>query len=219
MDPQFVVFLYSKYSPNCKKLLDIIQSYGMKIDSLCIDNDSVRKRILTSKNVSIKIVPCILIGFQDGVIEKYDGDHATEWITKVISNLQTEHSPKPQPQYQPPSSSSDVLHPSPQPQRPPQQNRSPPQSTSVSDLEYDEPRQPHPPRQPKNIPPPPEEYYEEPVVEPPQRPGLDQRSVIGGGQNKPKPKKGPNDTSDILTKAQEMQKMRETDEPQQQRNR
>ena len=55
MEPQFSVLLYSKYSPLSKKILDIIQSSPVNLEqvvslqTLCIDNEKVRKRIYQNK--------------------------------------------------------------------------------------------------------------------------------------------------------------------------
>jgi hypothetical protein len=221
MDPQFVVLLHSKYSSNCKKLLQTIDQYGLKIDTLCVDNEKVRKRVVKSKNVPVKVVPCILLGFPGGTIEKYDGEHAFEWITKVIGNINsskpqrpTQQGP-PQPiQTYPPQQQPPQQQPMQQPQQPMRQ--SPQRGTSVDDLEYYEaPQQPQQPPQQQPMPPqqqpmppqqqgppqPDNEYFEEPPIE-----------FRGGvGQNKPKPTKGPDGSSDIMAKAQEMQKMREAE--------
>jgi len=106
MEPQFSVLLYSKYSPLSKKLLDIIQSSPVNLEqivslqTLCIDNEKVRKRIYQNKQIDITSVPCILVIFPDGGIEKYDGAPAFQWIEEIIQKFAPP--PPPPPPQQPP---------------------------------------------------------------------------------------------------------------------
>lgn len=105
MEPQFSVLLYSKYSPLSKKILDIIQSSSVNLEqivslqTLCIDNEKVRKRIYQNKQIDITSVPCILVIFPDGGIEKYDGAPAFQWIEEILQKFA--YSPPP-PQQPPP---------------------------------------------------------------------------------------------------------------------
>tara|TARA_Y100000389_G_scaffold61028_1_gene57150 strand:- start:5461 stop:6264 length:804 start_codon:yes stop_codon:yes gene_type:complete len=105
MEPQFSVLLYSKYSPLSKKILDIIQSSPVNLEqivslqTLCIDNEKVRKKIYQNKQIDITSVPCILVIFPDGGIEKYDGVPAFQWIEEILQKFAP---PPPQPQQPPP---------------------------------------------------------------------------------------------------------------------
>jgi hypothetical protein len=86
MNPQFTVLLYSKYSTNSKKILDIIENSGSNLAKsdnlqfLCIDNDIIRERIKQNKQIDISVVPCILIIYPDGGVEKYDDSKAFKWV-------------------------------------------------------------------------------------------------------------------------------------------
>ena len=52
MDPQLLVLLYSKYSSSSKNLMNMIDQSGINftnqfaLQSLCIDNEDIRKRII-----------------------------------------------------------------------------------------------------------------------------------------------------------------------------
>jgi len=104
MDPQFSVLLYSKYSPLSEKILDIIRSSPVNLEqvvslqTLCIDNEKIRKRIYQNKQIDITSVPSILVIFPDGVIEKYDGVSVFQWIEEILHKF----TPPPQPQQPPP---------------------------------------------------------------------------------------------------------------------
>jgi hypothetical protein len=86
MDPEYIIILYSKYSPQCQKILQVYNPNIMDyIKMVCIDNSVYRKKILSSKNLSIKTVPCVLLMYPGGKIEKFEGANVTEWILQQIS--------------------------------------------------------------------------------------------------------------------------------------
>ena len=84
------ILLYSKYSVSSKKLIDFINSSGIdltnliKLQLLCIDNEEVRKRIIKNKQIDITSVPCLLLIYQDGGLEKYDSDAVFKWFEQII---------------------------------------------------------------------------------------------------------------------------------------
>lgn len=90
MEPRLSVLLYSKYSSLSKNLMDMIQTSGVDfvnkfaLQSLCIDNEKIRKRITQDDKIQVKSVPCLLIMFPDGGLEKYDGAHVFEWVEGII---------------------------------------------------------------------------------------------------------------------------------------
>ena len=90
-----IVIVYSKFSPNSQNLLKTIHG-KMPYKTLCIDNKDVRKRILNDNKLNIQFVPCILVLYPQGVVEKYEGNVAFNWITEVLKNIQ-QIQPPPQP--------------------------------------------------------------------------------------------------------------------------
>jgi hypothetical protein len=90
MNQQYSVLFYSQYSPNCKRILSLIESSSIDFSSLlnlsnvCIDNVQIRNRILKSKNIKINSVPCILTIYPDGGVEKYEGSHTFNWVEEII---------------------------------------------------------------------------------------------------------------------------------------
>ena len=103
MDPQTSVLLYSKYSPSCQNLMELMESSNVNfkniisLQTLCVDNEKVRERIKQNRQFDITSVPCILLIYPDGGIEKYDGINHIQWVNQMI----TKHSPQP-PQPPPP---------------------------------------------------------------------------------------------------------------------
>jgi hypothetical protein len=91
-EPRFSTLIYSKYSSNSTKFLELIKNSGvdftnlLKLELLCIDNQTIRNRIMKNTKIDIKSVPCVLIVFPDGNIEKYDGDSVFNWASTIISN-------------------------------------------------------------------------------------------------------------------------------------
>ena len=98
------IVLYSKYSSNSSKLLDFINinvdvlSTVIEIITLCVDNEEIRKLILSSENINISVVPTLLIVLPSNIIEKYEGLSAFQWLQDVLlqtsTNIHTEESNK-----------------------------------------------------------------------------------------------------------------------------
>ena len=105
MELQLSVLLYSKYSSLSKSLMNMIQTSGIdfttkfSLQPLCIDNEEIRARILKNTQLQITTVPCLLIIFPDGGIEKYDGARVFEWVEGIIRQF----APPPPPVIQQPS--------------------------------------------------------------------------------------------------------------------
>jgi len=88
--PQNIIFLYSKYSTGCTKLLGDISKYSLKfITPLCIDNKLIRSRIKKSM-YQIKQVPCVLITYPQGNIEKFEGEQSIKWFDEIVKNVQNQ---------------------------------------------------------------------------------------------------------------------------------
>ena len=88
---EYFVVLFSKYSNACKKFLDTINNgkLNMNFNYLCIDNKDIRNRIVTSSEIDIKNVPCLLvINEQSGSIDKYEGQDSFIWINDIIQRKQ-----------------------------------------------------------------------------------------------------------------------------------
>jgi hypothetical protein len=87
------VLLYSKYSATSKKLMDYIKTSGVDftnligLQHLCVDNEQVRKRITNNSQIAISSVPCILLIYKDGGIEKYEGSSVFNWCEDVIKQF------------------------------------------------------------------------------------------------------------------------------------
>ena len=205
--PDCVLLLYSKYSQNSTRFLEILKARPLNfLRSLCIDNEQIRQKILNSKNLNVKCVPCILIYFPGGVVEKYDGESAFSWAQNIIQKI---YPPPPSPP--PPSRPSRTPLERPPPKQSPVESKKPVQHVET-EPEVEAPLRIPPPKDPIRtatfeID---EEMFQKPQVPPPgtfreEGPtdaGKPVRSTIDG-----KPKSTEN--KDILTKAAEMQKSRE----------
>ena len=109
MDIKFTAFLYSKYSNTCKNFFNLVDNIppevkeNIKFINVCIDNEKIRKNVLNSK-LDIKNVPCILIIYNDGRAEKFEGIDAFKWGNEILIKIE-QQKPKPplQPQFNDPS--------------------------------------------------------------------------------------------------------------------
>lgn len=92
------ILVYSKYSNNSKRLIDLIQNSNIDfsgLKSLCVDNDKIRKRIKQNPHLDVTTVPCILNIYANGTVEKFEGAYAFSWVEKIIAL----NAPKVQEQY------------------------------------------------------------------------------------------------------------------------
>lgn len=135
MEKQQCILLYSKYSQQSKRFMDMLKqspvdfTTEVKLNPLCIDNEKIRQRILNSQQIDIKVVPCILVVYKDGGVEKYEGGTAFRWAEEVIRSLAPPPPPIPR---EPPIVSQEQYEPKKLKQK----------------------RQPHPPQQRQPLPPP-----------------------------------------------------------------
>lgn len=83
----FVLMLYSKYSRRCEDILKTLQDYPISfLDLFCIDNKVIRKIVLNSK-YGIASVPCILIGYANSRIDKYEGEDCMNWLKQTLAMI------------------------------------------------------------------------------------------------------------------------------------
>ena len=87
------ILFYSKYSSSSNKLMDYIKTSGVDFTNLiglqllCVDNEEIRKRIIENSQIGISSVPCILLIYKDGGVEKYDGNSVFNWCEEIIKNF------------------------------------------------------------------------------------------------------------------------------------
>ena len=103
MNRQLCTLLYSKYSQSSKRLCDKIHNSqaNIPIRFVCIDHKDIRKRIQMASNIKITSVPTILVVYDSGTVEKYDGGKASEWVDQEISSLLPPPPPPPPPEPEP----------------------------------------------------------------------------------------------------------------------
>lgn len=121
MEPISYIFLYSKYSNSCSKLFAKLEQSQMDLSSvvslICVDNETIRKRVCEDKKITISSLPCIICMFMNGTVETYEGSFAFQCIDSLIEKLSPPRPPEPiQEQFVPPP-------PQPAQQPPPQQTR------------------------------------------------------------------------------------------------
>lgn len=185
MDHHLCVLLYSKYSPLSNQLMQGINTAPVNLNSvvglnpICIDHEEVRARILKANQIEVSHVPCILLVYPNGGVEKYEGTNAFKWVSETVRK----HIPPPPPQ------------PPPQPRPPPKpKNPPPPEEDDYEEEEEPPPRRPArkqpskqqtPRKQPPRMPPATaiedlDDEEEEEEMDMPQRPPVAVRSGPGG---------------------------------------
>jgi len=102
------VLLYSKYSPMSNKLMNALNScpidlnISVGLNIVCIDNEGIRSQILRANKIEISTVPCVLIVYRTGGVEKYEGENAFQWINETVSKFMplSQNQPEKNPQKQ-----------------------------------------------------------------------------------------------------------------------
>ena len=91
MDPNISILMYSKYSQQCIKVIELINKGNFleatKLKLVCIDNEKIRKRVLKSKKIKVNSVPCMLLFFSNGNVEKHDGVNLFNWVYSTIEKI------------------------------------------------------------------------------------------------------------------------------------
>lgn len=101
-----------------------------KFVPLCIDNEVIRKRVLSSSKIKVHLVPTILVLNSNGLIEKFEADKAFEWTSDIASRINTQLQQHPSNQVQ----TSQISQPPPQtiPRQKQQKQHPPPPSSKKS---------------------------------------------------------------------------------------
>lgn len=105
MDYQVAILLYSNYSNYSKQLLANLNTVPLdmlKLQTICVDNEHVRKRILKSKTINITMIPALLLVYNNGGVEKYDGQNVFNIIQALIQKYLPPPPPPPPPPEPPP---------------------------------------------------------------------------------------------------------------------
>ena len=83
-----MICFYSNFSKKCKKLRKMIDN-KLNIEYVSIDSQDIRKYIEKDEKIKINKVPCILILYENGTIEKYVGNKCFK-ICETFLNKQKE---------------------------------------------------------------------------------------------------------------------------------
>ncbi len=99
MDIRFTAVLHSNYSSASARFLETLHSLPanlqlqLKPALLCIDSEQVRLAIQNSSLVQVSVVPCIIIAYNDGGVEKFEGETAFKWLESVRSGVEADAGP------------------------------------------------------------------------------------------------------------------------------
>jgi len=82
-----VLFFYSKYSTICSDLGDKIQG-KLSYRKICVDHPNIRNTILCeNEKYCIRYVPCFLVFYANGMMNKYEGEKALEWAHAILDKM------------------------------------------------------------------------------------------------------------------------------------
>lgn len=103
-DIKLTAFLYSEYSNYANEFMQVASNLPPQLQAqlrpvyLSVDTEAIRSMIKNSLSITVRSVPCVLILYTDGVVEKYEGDTAFTWLEELLTPLeQPEIEPVPDP--------------------------------------------------------------------------------------------------------------------------
>lgn len=87
MEGSIIVVFYSKYSKRCTDLFDVIRD-TLDYRKICVDHPDIRSMILQeSQKYSIRSVPCVLVFYANGVMNKYEDAQAFLWAKELTKTV------------------------------------------------------------------------------------------------------------------------------------
>ena len=156
-DSHVTVVMYSKFSQGCSAFLEILSKVPtFKHTLLCIDNEDVRKRVLSPQSkLNVTEVPCIFrIYERNGYVETFEGEraftilntHYNHYLEKLEKEQLLRSSP---PVSLPPPQQTQLPHQTQLPQIPQQPYQQPqlPQQTQLPQQPYQQTQLPQQPYQ------------------------------------------------------------------------
>lgn len=85
-----ILLIHSVQSTACKKFIENLAHFppDIEIKTLSVDSKKIRDRVKAESKIPITSVPCILIYYPDGNVEKYEGQDAFNWQNEILAKLQ-----------------------------------------------------------------------------------------------------------------------------------
>lgn len=89
-----IILLYSKFSPSCAPILEFIRMNNISsIRTLCIDNKTIRRNILSHSQ--IQNVPCFMIVRDGRLWSRFEGPDAHAWFSSYTESIMPPPPPPP----------------------------------------------------------------------------------------------------------------------------
>jgi hypothetical protein len=199
-ESHMTVIMYSKFSKSCSMMLELLDKIpSFKHTLLCVDNEDIRKRVISDSKLTITEVPCLFrIYDQTGYVESFEGERAFAIVNAhynhYLEKLEKEELLRSQPPQQsplPPPQAYPQQIPM-QQQAYPQQSPLPPPQAYPQQMPVQQPQQTYP----QQIPPQqPQQAYPQQI--PPQQPqqAYPQQPQQPPSQSQELPSQGPGMTS------------------------
>lgn len=84
-----IILFYSKYSKLCDDFLKALHPYYKQlITFICVDNSSIRKRLMTSK-YKLQVVPSVFMLFENGKVNVHSGQELIQLVDFFNKNMET----------------------------------------------------------------------------------------------------------------------------------
>ena len=97
-----LILFYSQYSKRCRDVFTLIERYRIPVSYISVDSALARKIVKSSDNMKITGVPSIIVVYDNGEAEIYEGYKVIEYLQQMIRPVEpTEGNPEQEPRRRP----------------------------------------------------------------------------------------------------------------------
>jgi len=88
-DLDVAILFWSQYCNHCNQLFAQLRGHHFdSLEMINVDTDQVKSALLEDDRLLIRYVPTLILYYQDGTVEKYEGDKVTHWFREVIRSIE-----------------------------------------------------------------------------------------------------------------------------------
>ena len=86
MSIEETILFVSTFSEKCRPCIETVKQHSLDIKIVRLDNSNIRQIVQKNKNISINVVPTLLVVYEGGNANIYQGvDKIMEWMSSLMS--------------------------------------------------------------------------------------------------------------------------------------
>lgn len=83
-----ILLFYSMHSQKCRTIFAFIEHHNLPVSPLCVDKKQVRDAISENSTFHVKGVPTIIVIYNDGNAEMYEGVRSLQFLKDLVRENQ-----------------------------------------------------------------------------------------------------------------------------------